>query len=125
MVTVATTLVAWAATELAQSGRVAVTSLIEFLHDRFRHEQTAHQAIEVALHRPSADTVSGLAGVLERESLRDPSFGAELQARVRKIQASLTESGNVTNTVSGDVAGPVIQARDVHGGIMFGGTTPP
>ncbi|SCG55538.1 hypothetical protein [Micromonospora halophytica] len=70
---------------------------------------------------PAPDTACRLATLLEQEALRDPAFDAEFRARFAQVQAVVaTHSGNVTNTVSGDVGGAVVQARDVHGGISFG-----
>lgn len=122
MLAAATTLVAWATTELAQGARSAVSGLTEFLRHRFRHEQT----VEVALRHPTADTVQRLAAILEQETLRDPAFDAEFRARFAKVQAIVAANqGDMTNTVSGDVSGSVVQARDVHGGISFGGRSSP
>ncbi|MEU6204130.1 hypothetical protein ABZ814_11135 [Micromonospora musae] len=126
MLAAATTLVAWATTELAQGTRSAVSGLTEFLRHRFRHEQAAEQTVEVALRHPTADTVRRLAALLEQETLRDPLFDADFRARFAKVQAIVaTDQGDVTNTVSGDVSGSVVQARDVHGGISFGRRTGP
>ncbi|MEH0934026.1 hypothetical protein [Micromonospora psammae] len=122
MLAAATTLVAWATTELAQEARSAVAGLTEFLRHRFRNEQAAQQTVEVALRHPTADMVQRLAALLEQETLRDPAFDAELRERFAKVEAIMAANqGNVTNTVSGDVSGSMVQARDVHGGISFGG----
>ncbi|WP_406070332.1 hypothetical protein [Micromonospora sp. NBC_01638] len=121
MVTAATTLVAWATTELAQTGRAAVSSLIGFLRTRFQHEPASRAAIEGALQQPSPETVGRLAELLDRESRRDAAFDAELRARWSQVEATIAESaGGVANSVSGDVHGPVVQARDVLGGIYLG-----
>ncbi|MBQ0906766.1 hypothetical protein [Micromonospora sp. U21] len=126
MLAAATTLVAWTTTELAQGARSAVSGLTEFLRHRFRHEQTAEQTVEVALRHPTVDTVQRLAALLEQETLRDPLFDADFRARFAKVWAIVAaDQGDVTNTVSGDVSGSVVQARDVHGGISFGGRSRP
>ncbi|MEV0326950.1 hypothetical protein AB0H63_10950 [Micromonospora echinospora] len=120
----ATTLVAWTTTELAQNGRVAVSALIDFLRDRFRREPEAREAIEAALHQPSPDAARLLAELLHREALRDPAFGAEFHTRWEQADKAVAASlGGVANSISGDVSGPVVQARDVHGGISFGSGT--
>lgn len=122
MVTAATTLVAWTTTELAQGGRQAVAALVDFLRDRFRREPEARQVIEGLLHRPSQDAAHPLAVLLDREARRDPAFGAEFQARWEQAGAAVAAGPDgVANSISGDVSGPVVQARDVHGGISFGG----
>ncbi|MFC4019159.1 hypothetical protein ACFOW4_14575 [Micromonospora sp. GCM10011542] len=121
MVTAATTLVAWATTELAQSGRAAVSSLISFLRTRFEHEPESNAVIEGALQQPSPEAVGRLAELLDRESRRDAAFDAQLRARWSRVEAIVAEgAGGVANSVSGDVHGPVVQARDVHGGIHLG-----
>ncbi|MEU1360154.1 hypothetical protein ABZ356_09960 [Micromonospora zamorensis] len=121
MVTAATTLVAWATTELAQSGRAAVSSLIGFLRTRFQHDPSSHAVIEGALQQPSPEAVGRLAELLDSESRRDRAFGAELRARWSQVEVTLAEgAGGVANSVSGDVHGSVVQARDVHGGIHLG-----
>lgn len=122
MLAAATTLVAWATTELAQGARSAVFGLTEYLRHRFHHEQTAQQTVEVALRHPTTDTVQRLGALLEQETLGDPAFGAEFLERFRKVQAIVAANqGDVTNTVSGDISGSVVQARDVHGDISLGG----
>ncbi|MDG4810593.1 hypothetical protein O7634_27885 [Micromonospora sp. WMMD1120] len=121
MVTAATTLVAWATTELAQSGQAAVSSLIAYLRTRFQHEPASRAVIESALQQSSPEAVSRLAELLDRESHRDVAFGAELRARWSQVEAAVGEgAGGVANSVSGDVHGSVVQARDVHGGIHLG-----
>ncbi|WP_405431894.1 hypothetical protein [Micromonospora sp. NBC_00617] len=121
MVTAATTLVAWATTELAQGGRAAVCSLIGFLRTRFQHEPASRAVIEGALRQPSPEAVGRFAELLDRESRRDVAFGAELRARWSQVEATIAEgAGRVANSVSGEVHGPVVQAGDVHGGIHLG-----
>lgn len=113
---------AWATTELTAGARSAVTGLTGFLRQRFRQEAAAQETVELALRQPTPDTVHRLAALLEQEALRNPAFGAEFRARFARAEAIVTDNaGNVTNAVSGDVSGSVVQARDVHGGISFGG----
>ncbi|WP_326555110.1 hypothetical protein [Micromonospora sp. NBC_01813] len=122
MATAATTLVAWATTQIAQSGQRAMSALIDFLQDRFRHEPENREIIERVLQQPAQDNAGFLAELLEGEALRDPAFAAEFRARWEQTALAVTaEAGGVANSISGDVSGPVVQARDVHGGISFGG----
>ncbi|ASW54416.1 hypothetical protein [Plantactinospora sp. KBS50] len=121
LLTAASTLVAWTTTELAQGGRTAVTALVDFLRDRFRPDPQARKAVEAVLQQPSPDTARLLAEELHRETLRDPAFGAEFVARWRQANAAIEAStGGVVNSISGEVRGPVVQARDIHGGVSFG-----
>ncbi|MGC5053153.1 hypothetical protein ACLQ2S_17060 [Micromonospora sp. DT48] len=123
MLAAATTLVAWVTTNLAEGARSAVTGLTDFLRHRFRREAASWETVEVALRQPTPDAVHRLAALLHQEARRDATFGAEFRARFAEVQAIVEDNhGDVTNTVSGDVSGPVVQARDVHGGITFGGT---
>jgi hypothetical protein len=69
--------------------------------------------------------VSRLADLLEQESAVDLAFGQEFRNRWVRVQAAVTAGqGGVVNSVSGDISGAVVQARDVHGGIQFGGGSP-
>ncbi|MEU1607163.1 hypothetical protein [Micromonospora matsumotoense] len=121
MLAAATTLVTWGTTQLAQGGREAVGSLVTFLRERFRREPAARAAIEGAFHEPSPAATRLLAAVLAEEVSRDPGFAAEFRNRWAKAEAALVASTDgVANSVSGDVSGPVVQARDIHGGISFG-----
>ena len=121
MLTAATTLVAWATTNLAEGARSAVTGLTEFLRHRFGREMASRETVEVALRRPGTDAVHRLAALLEQETRCDAAFGAEFRARFAAVQAIVGAGhGDVTNTVSGDVSGWMVQARDIHGGVTFG-----
>ncbi|WP_422756280.1 hypothetical protein [Micromonospora sp. WMMD708] len=116
-----TTLVTWGTTQLAQGGREAVGSLVTFLRERFRHEPAAQAAIERAFAEPSPAATRLLAAVVADEAQRDPGFAAEFHDRWARVEATLAAgTGGVVNSVSGDVSGPVVQARDIHGGISFG-----
>lgn len=79
------------------------------------------EVIEGLLRQPSQDAAYVLAVLLDREAPRDPAFGAELQARWERTDAVVTAGPDgMANSISGDVSGPVVQARDIHGGVSFG-----
>lgn len=121
MLAAVTALVTWTTTELATGGRVAVSSLMQFLRQRFRPAPDSAEVLEGTLTDPTPARLERLAEMLEREASRDPSFGAELRARLTRTgEVVRATSGDVANVVSGDVHGPVVQARDIHGGISFG-----
>ncbi|MCZ7437722.1 hypothetical protein O7598_15045 [Micromonospora sp. WMMC241] len=121
MLAAATTLVGWTTTNLAEGARSAVNGLTEFLRRRFRGEASTRELVDAALDRSSPDSVRRFAVLLDQEMLRDPGFEAELRARFERVQVVVTaHQGDVTNLVSGDVSGSVVQARDVRGGISFG-----
>ncbi|WP_433233382.1 hypothetical protein ACQP2H_15970 [Micromonospora sp. CA-248260] len=122
MLTAVTTLVTWGTTQLAQGSREAVGSLVTFLRERFRREPAARAAIEGAFEVPSPAATRLLAAVLADEASRDPGFAAEFHNLWARVEATLAASADgVVNSVSGDVSGPVVQARDIRGGISFGG----
>ncbi|WP_433532211.1 hypothetical protein ACQPYA_09330 [Micromonospora sp. CA-263727] len=123
MLTAATTLVAWATTNLAESARSAVVDLTKILRHRFRHDRSSQETVEAALSKPDPDTARRLAVLLEREARRDPTFDNQFRTRLTHIQAIIAASpDHVTNTVSGDISGSMVQAHDIHGGISFGGS---
>jgi hypothetical protein len=74
--------------------------------------------VDVALcEQPTPATVSRLADLLDQESAADLAFAEEFRDRWARVHAAvIAEEGGVVNSVSGDVSGTVVQARDVHGG---------
>jgi hypothetical protein len=55
--------------------------------------------------------------LLDREALRDPALAAEFRARWEQAGAAVVASASgVANPTSGDVSGPVVRVRDIHGG---------
>lgn len=68
-------------------------------------------------------TRARLAMALEDATEDDRDFAKELAKAVSELRksGSLEEQsrGNVTNTITGNVSGRVIQARDIHGSVTF------
>ena len=65
-----------------------------------------------------------LAEVLARRARQDPAFAEALQLWRRQAEAAREETtgrGDVNNTVSGGTQTNVVQARDIHGSLNFGG----
>ncbi|MBE1489022.1 hypothetical protein [Plantactinospora soyae] len=126
-VTAVATLVSWATTELAEGGRSAVQSLISYVRERFRDRPVERAVVDVAFReQPTPAALSRLADLLGQESGADPAFAEEFRSRWVRAHAAVTvEQGGVVNSVSGDVSGNVVQARDVHGGINLGGPPTP
>jgi hypothetical protein len=60
---------------------------------------------------------------LEDAAEDDLHFAKELEAAVKEAQKSdrleVENRGSVTNQITGNVSGRVIQARDIHGGVTF------
>ncbi|MCW2918326.1 MAG: hypothetical protein JWN52_6394 [Actinomycetia bacterium] len=56
-----------------------------------------------------------LAGALQRTSLEDPDFGAEVRALWQQVRIETTvDHGGVSNTFHGQ-ADKIVQLRDLHG----------
>jgi hypothetical protein len=86
----------------------------------FGRRSTSVEAAKRLGERPGdADSIRALAQALVDEAGRDPQAAAQLRRWVAGAQRTLSEDGRVTNTVSGDVLGNVVQARDIHGNITF------
>lgn len=67
---------------------------------------------------PESAEVTELAEVLEAAQQEDPAFAEQLREEWRELSIQ-AGSGNVTQTISGNVSGKVVQARDIQGGITF------
>ena len=123
---VAAAVAAAATTAIADGGRALITKLAALLRERSQREvagQSALAAVEqttlAAVEQNPQDAVATqrLAELLDQRMRDDPVFAH----RLRELweDTTSTASGQVANTVSGEVRGSVIQARDVHGGITF------
>lgn len=104
----------------ALAGRAAA-SVYEFVKNKFSGagEATAvlHAAEGAASDSPEFRALCDELVAAERS---DPEFGTELRATWRRELAELhADRGGVTNHISGDVRGKVVQARDIRGGISF------
>jgi hypothetical protein len=72
----------------------------------------------------STERATELAEALALRARQDPAFAEALAAWRREAEAlegTRTGAGDVRNVVSGGTQGTVVQARDVHGSINFGG----
>ncbi|MEH1130233.1 hypothetical protein [Micromonospora sp. CPCC 206061] len=121
MVAVATAVAGKLAEGISDAGRTALASLSRFVRDKMRGDPKGAVALEAAQAQPdNAAIVEWLAIALDEACARDRAFRDEL-ARLW----TATRDGGVANTISGSVHGPVVQARDVHGDIRFGGAPGP
>ncbi|MER7516528.1 hypothetical protein [Streptomyces sp. NPDC126499] len=63
-----------------------------------------------------------LAALLNERARQDPDFATALETWRRRANAEVAaRSGDVTNQITGGTQGTVIQGRDFHGDITFGG----
>ncbi|MDG4773904.1 hypothetical protein [Solwaraspora sp. WMMD792] len=124
MVTVVSALVTWATTAVAQGGSNAVKSWAQLIRNRFQSRPADLVIVEGTLStqvQPAQTTQA--VELLRQEAKRDPEFARQLIALWRAVGTSGSSDDSVTNQVSGDVEGTVIQARDVFGGIQMHGRT--
>jgi hypothetical protein len=105
-----------------QAGQRAWTALAALTGRALGYDSAETQAIETSrTASPDPARVSNLAEGLARLARTDPAFTAELTDWLTGAQALLT-GDQTLNQVTGQVTGPVIQARDVSGGITIGPT---
>jgi hypothetical protein len=107
---------------LTVSAKTALANLVKLVRKRFTTDATAQQALTAAEQAPDdTDRITALASQLQRLAAADPEFAARLRDGWSRTEAHLhASSGGVINQVSGNVAGNVVQARDIEGGISFG-----
>lgn len=68
---------------------------------------------------PASAEVGQLAEALDMAQQEDGEFAEQLREEWQKIISVQAGSGSVTQTISGNVTGKVVQARDIQGGITF------
>jgi hypothetical protein len=111
-----------------EAGRQAWSSLVAAVRralgrrDATPAEESVVEAVRAPGEPAEAAAVS-LRDLVLAWAREDPDFLAELADWQREHAAVLeARDDNVTNTIGGNttVHGPVIQARDIHGGIDFG-----
>ncbi|WP_329013007.1 hypothetical protein OG271_03650 [Micromonospora rifamycinica] len=118
---IAVTLATRAVEGLTDAGREALASLMRLV----RGKATDHRALRASLAAEPAsaegdDRAAGLRRALVDAAARDPGFDQELCRRWETFHQTTVRSDAVTNTVSGHVTGPVVQACDISGGVHVG-----
>lgn len=123
---IATAIVAGAASAVSDGVRALITKLASLVRERFRRTPSDQEILESAVGAPrDHTTVLQLAEALERHMRNDPTFARNVRALWMEIQTEAGVRDQVTNVVSGQVHGNVVQARDVQGGISFGAQPSP
>ncbi|MET9224643.1 hypothetical protein [Lentzea sp. NPDC003310] len=99
-----------------------MTSLHELVQRKFGERRSAVAALEAVEGQPAdSPEVGSLAAYLTSAAKEDPRFREELIAAFTATRAGQTAtSRGVTNQVTGNVTGPVVQARNIHGNVSFG-----
>jgi hypothetical protein len=111
---------------LTEGGKAAFAALAKLVRERFQRRAFAQAALAEAEADPSDESrIQSLRDELVQTASDDPEFDRELRRLWRDVgQHSTANAGGVINTINGSVGGNVVQARDVHGGISFGETSP-
>jgi hypothetical protein len=103
-----------------KAGEQLWDSLCSTVRRLFGRQSTSVEAVKRLGERPGdPDAINALAHALVGDATRDPRAAAELRHWVAGAQRILATGDHVTNTVSGEVHGNVVQTRDVHGNITF------
>lgn len=116
---VATALATGTTAALSDGVRMLLTKLVAVVRERFQRDASDQAIMAAAIREPQDSArVEHLIAALERHIQEDPAFGERVRSLWIEIAESARRAG-VTNVVSGEVHGPVLQARDVQGGITF------
>ncbi|MFV2110477.1 hypothetical protein [Micromonospora sp. LOL_015] len=124
MATVVSALVTWATTAVAQGSSNAAKSWVQLIRNRFQSRPADLALVEGTLSaqvQPAQTTQA--VELVRQEAERDPEFARQLITLWRAVGTSGSSDDSVTNQVSGDIEGTVIQARDVFGRIQMQGRT--
>ncbi|MGH3624157.1 MAG: hypothetical protein ACRDQ5_20595 [Sciscionella sp.] len=99
----------------------AATGLYELVKRAFSGRPHATRALEAAEGAAEGSPeVERLAEELAAAQREDPAFGEELRTKWNALSVrQQAQYGGVTNQISGEVSGRVVQARDIHGDISF------
>lgn len=107
------------AESVTRGGIEGVKALRRLLRDRFNDRPKAREALDAARDDDGEDTelVRTLAEHIDAVRDQDP----EIERLVEKLRPEFTSGqGDVHNTITGDVSGTAIQARDIEGGLHIG-----
>jgi hypothetical protein len=76
---------------------------------------------ELEAHPGDTARAAAAGHALERLAMADPQFAAQLHEWWTGAESLVRDVGvRGENVIHGDVSGPVVQARDIHGAISFG-----
>jgi hypothetical protein len=103
-----------------KAGEQLWESLSSVVRRLFGRRSTSVEAVKRLGERPGdADSIRALAQALVDDSSRDPQAAAQLRHWIASAEETISADERVTNTVTGDVRGNVLQRRDIHGNITF------
>ncbi|ASO21494.1 hypothetical protein AHOG_19360 [Actinoalloteichus hoggarensis] len=123
LVAIASAVARQAAGLLASGARSAAAALVKTVRERFADDPAATAALTAAAEDPQDEQlVERLAEAIDRAANEDPAFAHRVRTLWESARTEGTATdGGVVNQVSGHVHGNVVQARDIQGGITFGG----
>ncbi len=86
----------------------------------FGRRSRSVEAVKRLDERPGdPDSINALARALVADASRDPQAAVQLRHWLAAAERAFAHDENVVNTITGDVHGNVLQARDIHGDITF------
>ena len=110
---------------LTAVGRAALARLTRLLRDTFGADTQAAATLGNAQADPSnRERLRDLHTVMADAMTDTPAIADDVHLLWHHLQRAQVSAagGGVANSIPGTVHGPVVQARDVHGGISFGYT---
>ncbi|WJK38456.1 hypothetical protein O7608_18305 [Solwaraspora sp. WMMA2056] len=120
---VATALATGAAAEVTAGGKAAFAALVRLVRRKAAEQPATGNALDAAQREPlDGQRIAELRAALTTATLNDQVFAAELHRLWAEVRAARTadDHSRASNTISGPVRGPAVQARDIHGGVHFG-----
>jgi hypothetical protein len=103
-----------------KAGEQLWESLSSVVRRLFGRRSTSVEAVKRLGERPGdTDSIRALAQALVDDSSRDPQAAAQLRHWIASAEEKIAADEHVTNTITGDVRGNILQARDIHGNITF------
>jgi hypothetical protein len=98
----------------------ATGALFDLVKSAFGRHRKAELALAAAVgEEPDSTPVLALAERLAQVEAAEPEFGKQLRAEWAKVSTTTqtADHGGVTNSITGNVSGTVVQARDISGGV--------
>src|SRR5436305_298088 len=97
------------------------TGLYDLVRRKFSRRAKDEAVLRAATGAgPESAEVLGLADALARATEADPDFDRQLRLEwVNITSGQHADNDGVTNQITGNVSGNVVQARDIQGGISF------
>lgn len=129
-----TAIAAALAKEAVTVGKTALAALVRRVREKFGHDPGAEIVLASAQENPDDEKwIDALAKVLDRTGEQDPEFAADLRELWTAAKPEVTSvhveqtagDGGVNNSVSGNVSGHVVQARDINGEVNINGGVNP